>query len=229
MLQESNIDYSDTCNALKTRLEDVRYKIKTTKVNQEHIKTYNQKIDETHKYVQALDTTNAYLSPIIRDITSYLAARKKQSQQAINSVIRMACEIIPDAMPDIHFEIKGEDAWLQSSDGLLTRLAEGSGYKSILSAFLRTVVLNMNPQSLQTMIFDEPFSKVSVEHSATLSLFLNLMIKNMQIISIEQKPEIYANVNCVNYVFTKQNGYTQITKEYMNNADNLQASGVDTN
>jgi len=225
MLQKQTNRYSDTCNKLRACIEDHNYKIKVTVVNEQNKQQYQEKIEECHQQIEGLDVLKNYISPIIKDIVAYLGARKKQSMQTINGAIRMASEIIPSAMPNIHLEIKGDEAWVQTSDGMLVRSTEGTGYKSVLSAFLRTLTVNSNPLNLQTIIFDEIFAKLSVENSAKLSLFLPLMVKDMQIISIEQKPEVYANVDYLNYEFTLQNGITYVKKEMVNNGS-IQANEV---
>lgn len=223
MLQNKHNQYGSTCDALKNRIIDHKYKIKISSVNEENIRQYKEKIQHYHDRIILLDRAKSYLSPIVKDITEYLGERKKQSLHSINSAIRMVAEIVPSAMPNIQLQIKGDEAWLETSDGMLVRLSEGAGYKSILSAFLRTITVGSNPLNLQTIIFDEIFAKLSVENSATLSIFLPIMAHNMQIISIEQKPEVYANVDYINYEFIKQDGYTIIQKEVVHNGSNLSA------
>lgn len=213
--------YDATVTALNKCKEDLQYKIRLSKTNKANLESYQQKIEQLDRNILALESVRAYLKPIMEDITDYLGERKKQSIQSINSAIRIASEIIPDAMPNIYLEISGNEAWLSTTDGLMVQLSEGAGYKSILSAFLQAITLSANQTYLQTMIFDERFAKVSVEHSTVLSTFLSLMTKNMQIISIEQKPEVYMNVDHVEYRFEKQGAHSLITREEHNNGENL--------
>ena len=80
------------------------------------------------------------------------------------------------------------------------------------SAFLRAVVLGANPDNLQTLLLDEVFSLVSIPNSSTLSLYLNILTQDFQIISIEQKPQVYSNIDCVMYTFTKDNEFSEVSK-----------------
>ena len=217
MPAQSEHQYADTCASIARVIEDCNYKIKVTAVNKAQIDQYNQKIQQLQDTLNGMDNIKSYLSPMVKDIKEYLAARRRQSMQSINNAIRITSEIIPDAMPNITFELKGDEAYLQTSDGLLVNLSEGAGYKSVLSAFLRSVTLNSNLNNLQFIIFDEIFSKLSVEYSTVLSAFLGVMVQNMQLISIEQKPEVYANVSYVEYKFTKNGNYTSVEKNVVNN------------
>lgn len=217
MPTQSESQYANTCASISRVIEDCNYKIKVTAANKGQIEQLNQKIQQLQDTMESLDLIKQYLKPMVNDIKEYLAARRKQSMQSINNAIRVASEIIPDAMPNITFELKGDEAWIQTSDGLLVNLSEGAGYKSVLSAFLRSVTLNANDDNIQLIIFDEIFSKLSVEYSTVLSAFLSIMVQNMQIISIEQKPEIYANASYTEYKFTKNGNYTTVEKEVVNN------------
>ena len=215
--------YANTVAELEKMKNELQYKIRLSKTNAQNIESYEKHIKELDAAISGLELVRAYLKPIITDITLYLGERKKQSIKSINSAIRMATQIIPNAMPNVYLEIKGNEAWISTTNGLMVKLSEGAGFKSILSAFLQTITLNANPDHLQTIIFDERFSKVSVEHSTVLSTFLSLMVQNMQIISIEQKPEVYMNVDHIEYKFEKQNGISIVSKEEHKNGQDLQS------
>ena len=67
------------------------------------------------------------------------------------------------------------EAWFETQDGIDVSRLEGSGFRSILSVMMRSVVLRANPQFLQTLVLDEIFAKLSVENSATLSSYLPVL------------------------------------------------------
>ena len=221
MPTDTEFDYSNLCLSLDEIINKLDIEIKMSKLQRANYDKYMKQIEQLSNTIYNIDVIVQTLTPVLKDIINYEADRKRQTLNSVNQAIAKASEIIPDAMDNVYFEIKGEDAWLQTKDGLLTRLAEGSGFKSILSIFLREVLLSINGAYLQTLILDEPFAKVSVEHSATLSLFINAMSQRLQVISIEQKPEIYTNANYINYYFEKLGDYTRITKE---NHENVQSS-----
>lgn len=219
--------YANTVDKLNKYKSDLQYKIKMSKVNRENLKSYDKQIKDLDKAIVMLEQVRAYLKPVINDVTLYLGERKKQSVKSIQGAIRMATEIIPNAMPNIYLEVKGDEAWISTTNGLMVKLSEGAGFKSILSAFLQAVTLGANPNHLQTIILDERFAKVSVEHSTVLSTFLSLMVQNMQIISIEQKPEVYMNVDHIEYKFEKQGDFTLVSREEHNNGENIQSFRTD--
>ena len=108
---------------------------------------------------------------------------------------------------------------LLSADGLSIKSVEGDGFQQASSAFLRAVVVQSNPEILSTLIFDESFALVSVQNSANLSLYLNILASEMQIISIEQKPEVYSNIDCVAYRFDKTDGFAEVTRSDIKRGD----------
>jgi hypothetical protein len=56
------------------------------------------------------------------------------------------------------------------------------------------------------------FAHVSVENTANLSLYLNVLCQDRQVICIEQKPEISSNIDATVYHFTKGDMYAQIER-----------------
>lgn len=215
--------YKTTTDALQKMRADLQYKIRSSRVNRQNKEAYTEKIAQLNGGIAGMEVLRTYLKPMIEDLTAYLSERKKKSLQTINGAIRMSGEIVPNAMPNVVLEVKDGEAWLATTDGLIVKLIEGDGFKSILSAFLQTVTLSANPDYLQTIFFDERFAKVSVEHSTVLSTFLNVLTQTMQVISIEQKPEVYMNANHIEYRFEKQGDYSMITKEEHTNVEGIQA------
>ena len=149
---------------------------------------------------------------MVSDIQDYVAERKRESMQNINNALRLSGEIIQDATEGIYFKLDGDEAWLATPDDLEVQMVEGGGFRQISSTFLRSVITSANPEILQTLLLDEIFALVSPENSSVLSLYLNVICQDMQIISIEQKPQVYSNIDCVRYTFTKDNDYATVLR-----------------
>lgn len=205
-------DYSATCTALETKIQDCDYRIRITQSN-EVLKERCTKIIQNNTYtLQACDYLLNILKPLIKDTQEYINTRKRETLQNIQNAIRLASEIVPDAMAGTQLVIEKEEAYIVTSDGLDVQRTEGGGYRTILSTFLRSVVLKANPDLLQVMFLDEAFSTLSVKHSAVLSTYLNLLGSEQQIISIEQKPEVYSNTKKTTYMFEKGEEYSVVTR-----------------
>lgn len=207
--------YTDTCVALGKAIQDYTGRISISTNNAQLRDSYADKIKNLESNIGLCNLVIDVLKPMSGDIQLYLAERKKEAMQNINNAIRMAGEIVQDAGDGVHFEIDGDEAWLATPDSLNVDTVEGGGFRHISSAFLRSVLLGSNPAFLNTMFLDEVFSTVSVNNSSALSLYLNVLFQNMQVISIEQKPQVYSNNDVIAYVFNKIGEYTQVTKKYV--------------
>lgn len=220
MLENSRRDYSSTCVALMREINDADYKIKSTKANQASIEKYQKTIREMRAVLSGCTEVIRWLKPYTTAVQDYLAERRTNSLQNVNNAIRLANEVIADANIGARFNIEGKDAWLSTSDDLDLQLTEGGGYRNITSMFLRLVVLGANRELLDTVILDEVAAAVSPENSTTLSSYLNLLGQTMQIISIEQKPEMYANIDNVTvYRFEKDDEYSRVICVKSNKGD----------
>ena len=156
---------------------------------------------------------------MLDDIQVYIAERRKNSMQSMNNALRMAGEIIQDSTEGIYFKIDGDEAWLATPDGLEADMVEGGGYRQISSTFIRSVVLGVNNGTLDTLLLDEIFALVSPENSAALSLYLNVICQDKQVISIEQKPQVYSNIDSVMYTFSKGTDYTEVHKSIIKHGE----------
>lgn len=153
------------------------------------------------------------VKPLLAGTQEYIDAKKKESMNNINNALRLAGEIIKDSAEGIFFQLDGDEAWLSTRDGLEVDMTEGGGYRQISSTFIRSAVLSASPHNLKTMLLDEMFATVSVQNSSVLSLYLNVMCQDMQVISIEQKPQVYSNVDATVYTFNKVGDYTEVTSK----------------
>ena len=216
--------YCDTCAALNKFIQDCNVKIKLSEQNYIARESFAAKIQKSVNNITLCNMVLENCKPILEDILQYRAERTQESMRSINNALRLAGDIIPEATEGILVKFDGDEAWVSTPDGLEVDRVEGGGYRQISSTFLRSVVLNANSNNLQTMFLDEIFSLVSPENSATLSLMLNIITQDKQVISIEQKPQVYSNIDCTMYTFSKDKDYTEVAKkEISRNA--LQTNG----
>lgn len=209
-------DYHNTCTSLAKTIQDLQVRIRVSEQNTKLMATYDENIDHLQTNVAICNKVIDVIKPLAIDTTEYIAKKRREALQNINNALRLAGEIIQDSTDGIFFNVDGEEAWLSTPDGLEVDLVEGGGYRQISSTFIRSVVLAANNQTLNTMLLDEIFSLVSPENSAALSLYLNIICQDMQVISIEQKPQVYSNISHVRYLFNKVGEYTTISKSIVN-------------
>ena len=212
MSTQSVVNHSDTCQKLAKAINDLNVRIRVSENNTRLRESYTQKAETLKRSVAVVNNTLNVMKPMLEDTQQYAAARRKESMQNINNALRLAGEIIQDATEGIHFQLDGDEAWLSTPDNLEVDDVEGGGYRQISSTFLRSVVLAANTNTLNTMLLDEVFALVSPENSTALSLYLNVMCKDMQVISIEQKPQVYSNIDCLSYKFVAGDDYASVFK-----------------
>lgn len=213
MYSYNNNDYSDACAALDRCIQDLDVRIRMSEQNQKLYDSYTDKIKTLEDNIALCNGVMDIMKPLLDDVQEYITRRKKESMQNINNALRMAGDIIQDSTEGIYFNMEGDEAWLSTPDGLEVDMVEGGGYRQISSTFIRSVVLGSNPDNLSTLFLDEVFSLVSPENSAALSLYLNVMCQDRQVISIEQKPQVYSNIDSVVYMFSKDNDFAEVTKK----------------
>lgn len=208
--------YSNTCTALRDAITDLDVRIRVSEQNQKLRDSYSEKLQTLEENISLCKEVLEHVKPLLNDVQDYIANRKKESMQNINNALRMSSEIIPDSAEGVYFQMDGDEAWLSTADGLIVDAVEGGGYRQTSSTFIRSVILNSNPEVLHTLILDEVFALVSPENSAILSVYLDLLCKTTQIISIEQKPQVYSNVDSIMYHFIKGDQYSEVRKEHIN-------------
>lgn len=212
MLTNENCLYSATCSALANRIQEHELHIKMNEANQTTLKEQQMLLARYNNALQTVEIILDMSKPIIRDIQTYITRRRENSLSNINNAIRMALEIIPDAAKGIKFSIENNEATVVTEDDLEVQDIEGGGLRHTLSAFLRSVILRSDDELLQTMFWDELFATVSGPNSATLSTYLNVIVQDQQVISIEQKEQIASNVPHITYVFEKDEDYSRVTR-----------------
>ena len=203
MSQKSGHCYSTTCSALNQAITDIRSEIRVGEQNKKLREDYLKAKASHESNIKICNQVIENLKPLVGTTERYLAERKESSLQNLNNALRMAGDIVQDAMSGIRISIDKESATIVDEEGGLVQTMEGGGYRQISSAFLRHAILSMAPEYLHTVFLDETFALVNDENSAVLSSYLQLMSKSTQIISIEQKKEVYSNVDHISYTFSK--------------------------
>lgn len=229
MLTQPVVNYTDTCQKLAKAINDLNVKIRVSEQNAKLRDSYMTKVDTLKRSVSVVNNTLNVMKPMLEDTQKYAADRRRESMQNINNALRLAGEIIQDSTEGIHFQLDGDEAWLSTPDNLEVDDVEGGGYRQISSTFLRSVVLAANADTLNTMLLDEVFSLVSPENSSALSLYLNVITQDMQIISIEQKPQVYSNIDCTAYKFVAGEQYASVYKSIVKRGESIdenQTQGV---
>lgn len=198
---------------LLRRAQLAEFRIKQTKDStqkrtqlEENMKTYTVVLTR-------LDKATKTYSRLLTTIQNYMDDRRKDSNTAVMTAMQAAAYIVPACDGTLIPKCEGGEAWFETEDGINVSRLEGSGFRSILSVMMRAVVLRAQPRCLQTMVLDELFSKLSVENSATLSSYLPILAQDMQIISIEQKSEVFANNSHVSYKFFLDGDHTVVQRE----------------
>jgi hypothetical protein len=212
---------------LRETIQDLDVRVRLSEQNQKLIDSYTEKVKKLEENIGLCNGVINIIKPMLEDVQEYITKRRKNSMQNINNALRIAGEIIQDATEGIYFKMDGDEAWLSTPDGLEVDIVEGGGYRQISSTFIRSVVLAANSQTLNTLMLDEIFALVSPENSATLSLYLNVMCQDKQVISIEQKPQVYSNIDSITYKFIADEKYTEVTKKVIKRGDFVEQGGVD--
>lgn len=213
MSADANSRYRSTCAQLNAAIADCTAKINLTQSNKALQLSSDEKLKRHKNNLFYANQVLEALKPITADIKKYIAEKKRAALLGINNAIRLASEIIPNALNNVHLSIEENgDAYVASPDGIDANILEGGGYRQVLSSFIQSVILDANQGFLQTLILDEKYALLNEEYSADLSSYLNIMGQNQQIISIEQKDAMYSNTSYVDFHLTKGDVYTSVTK-----------------
>lgn len=205
--------YSDTCTALMNEINRLDARIQVSEKNKKIYDEYTATNERLERSTAVCNSLLAEMKPLISVTQQYISDKRNSSMQDINNALRLAGEIIPESTEGIYFCLDGDEAWLSTPDSMEVDSVEGGGYRQISSTFIRSVLLETMFDRLHTLMLDELFSLVSPANSAVLSLYLNVMCQNMSVISIEQKPQVYSNINHRVYKFSKNGNYTSVTME----------------
>lgn len=202
---------------LRKKAQEATVHIQITEQNESKRESVAATMKNTQAAVANLEKGIGTYRGIIKTLEEYLDERREQSQTAILSAMQAAAYIVPSCDTTIVPKVEDGDAWFETEDGIDVSRLEGGGYRSILSVLMRAVVLRAMSGCLQTMVLDELFAKLSVENSVTLSGYLPVLAQDMQIISIEQKPEVFAKTPHKAYRFYLDGDHTKVQSEVVEN------------
>lgn len=202
-----------TAELLRKRAQEATFRIQTTEANMEKRDAQQVVMRNCASATKNLEAGIREYRGLLEALTSYLDERRQQGNAAIMQAMQAASYIVPSCDGTIVPKVEDGEAWFETTDGIDVSRLEGGGYRSILSVLMRSVVLRSNPQCLQTLILDELFAKLSVENSVTLSGYLPILAQDMQIISIEQKPEVFAKTPHTAYRFYLDGDHTKVQRE----------------
>lgn len=211
MLSYTKPDYSGTCRLLEREIASMTARVRVSEQNSKLKESLEGQVKNLNNGIAMCNQFLDLVKPLLDDTQDYIDKKRKYSMNNINNALRLAGEIIPDSAAGIFFQLDGDEAWLSTDDGLEVDMTEGGGYRQISSTFVRSAVLAANPHNLKTMLLDEMFSTVSVQNSAVLSSYMNVICQDMQVISIEQKPQVYCNIDAEVYTFNKVGEFTDVT------------------
>ena len=217
MSDEQFNTYPDVCRQLTTMASALGTEVRIARENEE------KRIQNTALLKNVVTSETLFKNAVklvqqeIDDILEFLNEKKKQGNMAVNAALLSARNVIPDSMDGVRLEVSDEEAWLEVGDGMLVERMEGGGFRATLSLFMRKLALSSSPDTEQILIIDELLSKLSTESSAVISQYLPLLAQKSQIIIIEQKPEVYSQLNGVRYHFFLTEGETSVRKEEITN------------
>lgn len=212
MSTQSGYSFGSTCSLINERIRSIRAMLSAAEQAATLREKYTEQLSMHKKNAQICAIYLSKTKPLISKTKEYLVTREEESKSRLNNALRVACEIVPNVIPDLHFEFASNSVLIVDKDGCEVQVLEGSGLQQIASVLVRQVILSAAPEYLQTMILDETFAFVNAENSATLSLYLGLISKVVQIISIEQKPQVYANMDYTCYRLSKSEKYTTVER-----------------
>ena len=224
MSAEFNNSYTALCKRLTNEAAVLGSRIAIARENEEKRKKNTEKLKAICAAISVYKATNAKLKHCIADIVDYLGEKKKSGNMAVNAALLSARNVVPDSMEGIHLIVDGDEAWLESNEGLLMERMEGGGYRATCSLFMRKVALASSQNTMQFLILDELLAKLSPESSAIVSRYLPILAQDCQIIIIEQKNEVYSRLNCKRYHFFLAEGETIVREEEIKNGDDYEVN-----
>ena len=213
MVTGNNNSRLSVCEQLKAAAAALGQQIAISEANEKKRQTYSDKLRIAKEEVNLFKQVQDEVQAIITEAETYLGERSKRGNMAINAALLSARNVVPDAMSGVRMAIDGKEMWLENEDGMLVERMEGGGFRACCSLFCRKVALASNPSTMQFLVLDELLAKLSPESSVTISQYLPIIAKDMQILIIEQKKEVYAQADCTRYNFFLAEGKTIVERE----------------
>ena len=195
MFERKNAKYNDIVLNLQGELGKLEKELQLSIQNKDKVESANKSLEANLIVLKALETAEMRLDSLVHYVDNYIEQRNKLVDATIANTFRIASEIVPDSDDKIFLDLDhvSKTSTVTTREGLMVSETEGSGYQSVLSAFLQTRILMMNKSLLQFIMLDEPFAKVSAENTSVLAPYLNLLSKEIQIILTGQKRNVLPN------------------------------------
>lgn len=206
--------YEEIVKSLRDESARCAYRISVSQENQRKLENFERTIDSCSSNVQRCSDVIEGIKPVLAATQDYITEKSKNGLLSINRALALAGDVIPDSIRGVQFKQESGKAWLEV-DGRDVDSMEGSGYKGASSMFIQAMLVKQNPNILQTIIFDEPLAKVSTDNSVAVSACLPYLCKDLQVILIEQKKEVYANFEHDEYKFFKDENGSRVEKVHV--------------
>ena len=213
--------YTTVCNQLMQEHAALEQQIRISNINAQRRAQAEKELAENEKLSSDYKNLMTILRSLTNEAVIFLGERAKNGSMAVNAALLSARNVVPDAMSGVRMHIEGKEMWLENEDGMLVERMEGGGFRAACSLFCRKVALASNPETIQLLILDELLAKLSNEASVTVSQYLPIMSRDMQIIIIEQKKEVYAQSDCTRYNFFLAGGKTVVEREVLRSDEQI--------
>lgn len=209
------MDESRVIAKLERAISEAGYRIQRTQEDAVRKKELAVTVEATRYGIKLYQLAIDELERLEKDLTEYNNKKEEEALSGIYAGIYSAQSIIPDS-GKIKMVMKAERARLvqETPHGLEVdvNLLEGSALRAMVSFFTRDVFVE-NSEFMDFLIYDEPLATLSGDSSSDLSRLFNVLGKRKQILLIEQKEEIFTNIeNLKTYYLSKVEGRTIITK-----------------
>lgn len=190
-----------------------RNKIAVTKKSLSERYTLTKKVNDLKETDHMCDLSIEHLKQVQSKLIKYNNKKKENSMSGIYSSIYTAKSIIPDTADlTMSYDKNMERLKIVNDKGVTIDNITGCGFKELVSLLIRIVTLR-NSDYILTLFLDESLFGLSPDNSAKISKYLNILAKNVQLIMIEQKNEIFTDVEGPVYTFNQIEGVTYIEKE----------------
>ena len=202
----------DILKLISKRINECDFKIEQTKQNLQTKQKLEDSIRIYKPLLRLVEQGIVDFKSLVKDSQSYLSERRAEANLAVQNALYAANNVVSDGIAGIKVKTNGNDVWLETPDGRLVSSSEGGGYRSTIGVLMRIALLKSNPNNLQFILLDEALAKLSTENSTIMSSYLPVLAQDSQIISIEQKDEIFADSSFVSYEFFLDENGTRLEK-----------------
>lgn len=178
-------------------------------------KRQNEILDEIEKRLEQLgvfQTVYNYLNKSNKVYKKYLDKKESTVIAGIQGAIHSAKRVIPETA-DLELEVdkQSSSARIIDSHDCYANDVVGSACKATIGLFAKSVVLD-NTEYFKFMMLDEQLANLSPDSSYRISTYINVLSKRFQMVVIEHKDQVFDNNEGVDFIFTQENGITNIER-----------------